>query len=111
MMKTIKCSNCDKDLLEIDESFSPKDKIFGKCVASCCYCDDKSYKFDMFEKSHIRGISKIEVTDQFFDTADLKNIESNITFQYKAEEIKNVTSFVGMSKDKDGIWVLKTQKS
>lgn len=109
-MKTIKCSNCNKELIEIDESSGLKDKI-KKCVVSCCFCGDKSFKFDFYEKSKIRGISKIQESEQLFDTAeDIKDVGSSLTLVYKGHEIINITSFVGIENSKDGTWILKTQK-
>ena len=110
-MKAIKCSNCNKELVEIDDQYALKDKAPTKSVVQCCYCGDKSFKFDFYERSKIRGISKVEIMDQLFDTADIKNLDSNMTLQYKSNEITKVTDFIGMSKDKDGTWILKTQKS
>lgn len=52
----IKCSNCDKQLLEIDDQTVNTNETVFKSYATCPYCKDKSFVFDFYRNSRASGI-------------------------------------------------------
>ena len=102
----IKCSNCDKGLMEIDDkTINPNEAIY-KCHATCPYCEDKSFVFDFYKNSRASGVG-VETEVQFDIVKDgSKTKQTEVCPDFiPATRINNFT------KGDNSTWVFKIGKA
>lgn len=104
-MYVVSCSNCDKPLLEFDDSgVLDGEQATKKCRVECCYCGDHSLYFNFKMGTRVCGITKITPDLDYVMAADGKE-----EIHSKYDDIKHITRLSGMPREGDS-WLFKTSK-
>lgn len=83
----INCSNCAKplvDLLIVDPNAKKQDgNLFvTKCAAKCCYCEDESFKIEVFGIFRSAGIMKQKDEHNYDEITIIEDITTDKDFVF-----------------------------
>ena len=98
----VKCSNCNKKLIEVDDVALTSKKV--EYQASCCYCGDNSFKFQAHEGVRMSGVG-IEKEDEyaFYEEGQDHAMYTSPRFVY-------ATMIVNMKRMGEDSWLIITKK-